>query len=245
MNLITFGTSHGRAEPGRACTGMLLTVGDAYYLIDCGSPTAERMIDRGLPIPSIRAAFITHAHRDHMGCLSTVISLFFSTQKRVDEKKRLSVWFPQADLIAPMTALMTAEHDERALRLCDFGTVEPGAFYEDENIRVEAIPTEHLRPFPSYAFVITAEGKRMLFSGDLTEDFHDFPAISRETDFDAIVCELTHFTPESALDKIRQCRTKQLIFNHVRQDRLALIAPLKNAFPFPVEIASDGDTFFI
>ena len=81
MKIITLGTSHGATEPGRFCSGNLLIVGDAYYLIDCGAPVEGMMTNMGLPIKNMKAVFITHMHEDHAGTLSAIAKRFLVYQQ--------------------------------------------------------------------------------------------------------------------------------------------------------------------
>src|SRR5919199_109170 len=43
----------------------LLIVGGSNYLVDAGYGTTARLVEKAVPLPSIRAVFITHHHSDH------------------------------------------------------------------------------------------------------------------------------------------------------------------------------------
>jgi len=114
-------------------------------------------------------------------------------------------------------------------------------------IRVEAIPTLHMSNINrlTYAFKITAEGKALLFTGDLSDMFQDFPKVAAEEEFDAIVCELTHFTIESAIPKLNAAKSRKMIFNHVRDDKVALMNASKDQLHFDYTIVNDRDAIEI
>ena len=58
-----------------------------------------------------------------------------------------------------------------------------GVIYDDGYLKVTAIPTKHCPPMHSYAFLLEGEGKRVVFSGDLSQFFrgNDFPLFNSET----------------------------------------------------------------
>ena len=89
--------------------------------------------------------------------------------------------------------------------------------------------------------MIEAEGKRILFSGDLSDDFSDYPQITEELDFDAVICELTHFSVENAIPKFNNTRTKRILFNHVRDDKVALLKKNQEKLKREYYITNDGD----
>ena len=243
MELLMLGTSHGVAEPDRFCSGTLLKVGERLYVIDCGAPVAGLMRRLRLPFSALTAVFITHMHGDHAGGLPGLFTSFTAVMKG-DEK--LPVYFAEEEAIEPFKAWCYAMHTRgKRLDRLDAHTVHPGPVFDDGVLTVEAIPTEHIayENAPSYAFVVTVEGKRLLFTGDLTEDAHDFPAVAFTEEFDVIVSELTHFTPANAISIFSRCRTKRLIFNHVRPFTAEEMRPLLPQLPFAVSVAEDGDVF--
>ncbi len=243
MKLYTLGTSHGATEIGRACSANLLAVGTAYYLFDCGGNTEGKMTDLGLPIERIRAVFVTHMHEDHAGTLSAIAKRFCNYHKDADP---VTIFLPEEKGISAFQAWLSALHiviDDRVL----LRPVTVSQIYQDENITVTAIATEHLYNgmFPSFAFLIEAEGKKFLYTGDLAYDFHDYPKILLEEDFDAVLCELVHFNVTKNLDTIARTKTKKMIFTHLAPRNIPRIRSAENQIPFPIEIAEDGASFSI
>lgn len=243
MEIIFLGTSHGGAEVGRFCSSICLRVDGASYLIDCGAPVEGLLKNRGVPLDSIKSVFITHMHEDHAGMLSAVAKLY----PHYEPNGKIKILFPEEDGLIGFKAWAKALHmdldNEEKQKCIALEVVREGVTYEDEHIKVTAIPTDHIKNFPSYAYMIEAEGKRLLFTGDLSGDFHDYPEIVFEEEFDVIVCELTHFTVENAMPKLIKSRTKQMIFSHIYPIRIDVCKAQK--FPFPVMIANDGEIFEI
>ena len=79
----------------------------------------------------------------------------------------------------------------------------------------------------------------MLFTGDLTDSFSDFPDTGRR--YDTVICELTHFDVENALDTLNRVNSKIIIFNHVRDDKIRMLNDCAGKAVFDYHIANDGD----
>lgn len=72
-----------------------------------------------------------------------------------------------------------------------FKKVTDGTIFDDGYLKVTAIPTQ---PCPdSHAFFVEAEGKAVLFTGDLKHPNVDFPKIAKEKPTEFIICEAAHF----------------------------------------------------
>jgi ribonuclease BN (tRNA processing enzyme) len=242
MKLYTLGTSHGATEVGRACSANLLSVGDAYYLFDCGGNTEGKMTDLGLPIEKIRAVFVTHMHEDHAGTLSAIAKRFCVYHR---DASPVSMFLPEENGIKAFQIWLSALHIEIKDRIFLF-PVKLGKVYADENITVTAIATAHMGDtLPSFAYIIETEGKKMLYTGDLAGDFHDYPTILSEEDFDAVLCELVHFKVETNLETIAKTKTKKMIFTHLAPRNIPRIRSAEDKLPFSVEIAYDGNCYSI
>ncbi len=128
-----------------------------------------------------------------------------------------------------------------------FSLVEEGVIYADENIKVSAIRTQHLRngEFPSFAYMVETEDKRFLYTADLNPDFHDYPEILYREKFDAVLCELVHFDVDKNIGCFLRTNTKQLIFTHMGLHNIPKIQEAIDRFPYPVHIAYDNAFYHI
>lgn len=243
MKVYTLGTSHGATEPGRSCSGNLLEVNGSFYLFDCGGSVEGKMTDLGLPIKNIRCVFISHMHEDHVGTLSAIAKRFTTYIKTGEQ---VQIYLPEEQGIRAFIQWLKAMHFPKLEKLC-LKPMAPGVLYADENITVRAISTAHMQGgvFPSYAFAVEAEGKKFLYTGDLAADFHDYPQILFEEEFDAVLCELVHFDPEKNLDTILKTKTKKLLFTHLSPRKISFIRSVEERFPFPVQIAEDNGMFSV
>jgi len=242
MKLTFWGTSHGLPEKGRYCTCTMLEVGDNIYFIDAGAPLADIMVNHDIPYEKVQALFITHAHLDH----SAGLPVFIGMQKWFQRDSDTGYYLPDEFLYHGLLPFFTDRPEESNTKIQPH-VYQEGVFYDDGVIRVEAIPTLHMSNINrlTYAFKITAEGKALLFTGDLSDMFQDFPKVAAEEEFDAIVCELTHFTIESAIPKLNAAKSRKMIFNHVRDDKVALMNASKDQLHFDYTIVNDRDAIEI
>ena len=241
MKITFLGTSDGVPRKGHFCTSTMVEVGERIYLIDAGAPVAELMLNHDKHPNQLKAFFNTHAHGDHIVGLLPLISL--------------CGWaFPEAqfELYVPEQRVADAFHafsealigrPVRNERL-PFKVYGAGEIYDDGFVKITAIPTGHCQPRPSYAFLMEAEGKKVLFSGDLAYGLGDYPAIASEEELDLFVCEMAHFDEEEIAARLATCKAKQLIFNHYQARKPPQIEALATPgrFPFPIRRAKDGDS---
>jgi len=262
MRIYTLGTGHGDSTFSRYNSSTAYETDDGHlYLVDCGAPAEATLRRKGLKASDIRAVFITHMHVDHVGGLTEMM-----LQITKYPKERLfpfRIFLPEESAIEPLKCWFAAMHGNPDNELYSYGSVNDGAVYEDENISVTAVRTKHLKTgdiFVSFSYILhfKKEDVTILHTGDLKGDFSDFPAVSAERDFDACVCEATHYSPESSLDALMKAKFKKLIFSHigdrwhirvgkgwqVENGEKELLSYCKT-LPYPVMIAHDGDEFLI
>lgn len=244
MKIYTLGTSHGGTETGRSCSGNLLEVNGDYYLFDCGGDIERIMKDMDLPIGKIKTVFVSHMHSDHVTNLPAIAKCFICGYSKMDTTLR--IYLPDQDGLSAFKSWikvmeMNPEHEKLIT-----DTFTEGEVYSDENLKISAIRTEHLAggKKPSFAFMVeSCDGKRFLYTGDLNCDFHDYPQIVFQKDFDLILSELVHFSIEKNLDTIIKSRTKKIVFTHLHPRNIPLIESVRSKFPFDFSVADDGMCF--
>lgn len=249
MKITTLGTSHGDSTYCRFNTSTLYEVGDALYLVDCGAPCDALLCRKGKDFSKIRAVFITHMHDDHVGGLTELVK---ALQKYAKPGQHTTFYFAEEAAIEPFKGWLRAMHINPKDELFTFTVTKPGEVYSDENITVSAYPTDHIPNAPvkpvTFAYIIKNGGKRLLHTGDLWVDFHDYPQILLEEHFDLLVCEATHYKPEKALPIFAASKIDRLIFIHIANawhgdageaDLLSRYQTLT----IPVSVAHDGDEF--
>ena len=245
MKITFIGTSHGAPEKNRGCTAMLIEVNDVFYVIDTGSSVEKYMVDHDLDIEKIKAVFITHMHEDHVGALTGLLKMM----KTYHGDMRAKIFLPEEQGIQALRAWFNGLHfgnwPENRLPLL---TVSEGEVYSDENIKVSAVKTDHMSGVDTFAYIVDCEGKRVIFTGDLTYDLHDFPKIIIDEKSDAVVAELCHYHKSfgfipGTIDLLKSSQTEKMIFGHIYPGGDTDMEEIKDTFPFEVHIAADGNTY--
>jgi len=237
MRIIFYGTSHGVPEPHRRCSSYILEVGGRYYLIDMGACVTEELRRRGIPMEAVRLAICTHPHGDHTDGLIQFADLVNWYFKQADPL----ILLPDAAMIEPLKTWIAISDNGKppreGLRIAAFGA---GAAYEDDCLRLTAISTRHCKN--AYAFLIEAEGRRVLFTGDLKHPADDFPQVAFETELDLIVCELAHFSPDDCVPVFDKTKAKRILHSHINDNRwaAALHGQMQRPHPYAYGAAFDG-----
>ncbi len=238
MKLTFFGTSHGHPETGRFCTSVYFEHNGHGFFIDAGAPIIYLMTQRQIKISNVKALFITHMHGDHTAELPTIAgSLWY--HKDAD----WNIYFPEESGIEKLSHWAWVKNNPQFHP----HVVNEGLVYDEYGIRVTAIRTEHIsKDTPSYAYMIeTDDGKKVLFTGDLAYDFHDFPQIAKEQYFDLIVSELVHLSPYKAAEILKDIKTRLLIFSHLGEANIASLEKHNIRFDFPHIVAIDGFQYYV
>ncbi|MBT7300314.1 MAG: ribonuclease Z [Victivallales bacterium] len=244
MKITTLGSSHGDATPTRSNSAILVELPDGDYLIEAGEPVCATLIRRDYDFGRLRAVFVTHMHGDHAGGLPILIKHLLKYRQ---PGWHCQICLPEEAAIPALLGWAAALHLPDPAPLLEFRTTTPGPTFADDNIRLTSIPTEHARPsgVQSTAYLLEAKGKRVLFTGDLTADFHDFPVVEKPVDL--CLCEATHADIKLILAALHEAPLRRLVLTHIgplwdggREDDLLTAA---TALPYPVNVANDGDEF--
>lgn len=245
MRITFVGSGHGVPSAQRYCSAIMLEVGTSIYFIDAGAPIMDEMLRMGRDIHNVRAVFVTHCHGDHISGLPNMADPADWYYKKV----KIGFYLPEQSTIDAIKALIISTHGGRPIREgVDFYKYDDGFVYQDGNIRLTAIPNKHIykENRPSYCFLVEADGKRVLFSGDLSQHLalEDFPEIAMREELDAFICEMAHFTVDMLKPYLKRCTAKAVYFNHVYP--LAKLDDIEaedasGAYPFKMYIAKDRD----
>ena len=221
MKITFLGTAHGIPEKDRRCSSTLLEVGDALYIVDMGCMAMEDIRRMEKSVRSVKGIFVTHMHGDHIGGLPSfadLLSWYFTSANPAillpteTGREALRVW------------LSALDSEARDLDVRSYGSLVPGVVYDDGMMKVTAFKTLHTPS--SHAFLCEAEGKRILFTGDLKHPSEDFPKALFGTRLDLAVCETAHFPPEDYLPVWAKADVEAVVLQHVQPRKESLAAAL-------------------
>ncbi|MBS7262181.1 MAG: MBL fold metallo-hydrolase [Eubacteriales bacterium] len=234
MRWIFIGTAAGSNEPHRRCSASILEVNGSYYLIDMGTQVIEDLRCRGIDLTKVRLVACTHQHGDHTSGLFSFAMPINLWIKEADP----AILLPSEELAQSLKTWLslTGGPPREDLRIEVF---HEGVIYEDENLRLTAIPTRHCRL--SYAFFIEAEGKKLLVTGDLLSPTVDFPEIAFQTELDLIICETAHFSPAECIPVYDRAKVKRVLHTHINSYWAPdLAAQMRLPHPYELGEAHDG-----
>ena len=254
MTITFLGTSHGITEKNAFCSSALVTVGAARYLVDVGAPVDTLLANRDVPLRDLRGIFITHPHQDHY------VGLAQLTYTVEDFGRFLDVAFPvlapEGIDFAALNVFLWGDprgHDRyrvenpppRRVRFEVYhdAPAEGSLIFDGGVLRVTAYPVRHIPH--SHAFLLEAEGKRVVFTGDLLRDLSDYPRVATETPVDLVVTEAAHVRlddPDTPAI-LGKSRTPVLVISHRAPGRnpMEKVAALaRQIAPIKVVAAYDG-----
>ncbi len=235
MKITFVGTSHGVPEHDRFCTAMFLEVGDSCYIIDAGAPVSSMLKRYGIPYESVKGVFITHLHGDHFDGLFEFADQLGWRYLNCHPR----ILLPEEKGVALLSGfLKTMSTTKRELDILSY---TEGEIYKDENIRVTAIPTDHSN-LVSFAFKIEAEGKKILFTGDMHAELTEFSALFENESYELVVFEGAHTRLLEKVQRLASVNTSKMIINHIYSVRNSAedMTELKKILPFELVTAEDG-----
>ncbi|MQL51122.1 MBL fold metallo-hydrolase [Desulfofundulus thermobenzoicus] len=256
MRITVLGCWAPYPRPGGACSGYLLQDAGGNVLIDAGHGSFSHLT-RFIHHGDLRAAVITHLHPDHyvdLHCLRHAVAAELMHNRR---QRKVQLFIPSepvhifAELsactdafeIIPIESLPEEEVPPGVRVRC--GSVGPVQFF--------FLPARH--SLPAYSLGIEGSGY-MVYSGD-TAPTEELAALAREAgiflceasgqDGDEEHCGDRHMTARQAGALARQAKVKELIITHFfpEYDLEALRAQAGAAFGGRVELATEGDTYFL
>ena len=255
MKFSILGSCSG-TEPfeNRHHTAFALTLGERIYWFDAGETCSYTAHLMGLDLLSVSDIFISHPHMDHVGGLG---NLFWNIRKLSKVKKQqprygdLHLYIPCMETWEGVHAIL--KNSEGGYRN-DYQTlahpVFDGVLLDNGEIRVTAMHNLHLKEpsdgvWRSFSFLIEAEGKRIVYSGDIKELSELSPWLAEGCDL--LLMETGHHHPDQVCQHLidEGYRVGMLGFLHHGRDILLhhdeMLEKCKAMMP-NVRIFDDKDT---
>jgi len=240
VTLLGSGTPTPRLSSFSAST--LIEAGPERLIFDLGRGSTIRLFQKGIPLGTITAHFITHLHSDHVVGLPDMWLSGWLGTPWASRKGPMVVYGPKGT--AAMTENLTrAFYDDIRIRLDDenlppdgvafaAADVEPGVVYERNGVKVSAIEVNHGEKIkPALGYVVEFDGKKVVLSGDTKPDprvakaaegadllIHEVALIDPELlesypSYRAI--ENHHTRPEEAGRIFTQAKPKLAVYSHI------------------------------
>ena len=223
MKITFLGTSHGITEKNQFCSSALVSTGGKHYLVDAGAPVLTLLKNHDIPLTDVAGVFITHSHHDHFMGLVTLTQQINEFHQFKDVS--FPVFVPDEEDYHRMFAFIFGDpafHGRLAYTIYG-GLTDPygdrarrvsAVIFDDGNLKVTAIPVDHYQN--AHAFLLEAEGKRVVFTGDLLADMPDYPKVITESDVDLVVTEGAHtrLNKPEVMELLKSSRTKTLVVTH-------------------------------
>jgi ribonuclease BN (tRNA processing enzyme) len=204
VKITILGSGHGVPEAHKQCTAILFEVGGRYYFVDASCDISMELANRRIHPNGVKGIFITHPHTDHINGLYPFLSLLGWYYKEANPE----MYVPNEKCAALVHQYLDAFgyklRPEQKLAL-----VGEGVVFDDGNFKVTAFATQHCPN--SHAFLIEAEGKRVLCSGDICRPAVDFPPVDH---LDAAILEGAHFNVAEYADILKGKSVKSVYINH-------------------------------
>jgi len=178
--VVMLGTGAPAPNPERSGSAVAIVVDQTVYLVDCGPGIVRRMAAAGLkhqmsalfPARASRV-FLTHLHSDHtLGCPDLLLSGW-----TLGRTVPLQVWGPPgtANLFYHIREAYRADIEHRLDGLepanatgheATVAEIEPGLIYQDDLVKVIAIPVKHGGWRHSYGYRFETPDRTIVISGD-------------------------------------------------------------------------------
>jgi ribonuclease BN (tRNA processing enzyme) len=234
MDICFLGTGAPWPDPLRASSAILVDVGGARILLDCGRACVQQMARLQIDPASITHCFLTHGHYDHVADYALLVL----TSWRFGRHHRLQVYGPPGTQamsdalfheaykidIAARQALKKS--DAEADIHIEVTEMLDGSIAEGEGWRVRAVEVVHW-PIPlSLGFLVEGDGNRLFFTGDTSP----CDAVRKgAAGVDLLIHEAMYFPtdsghyrshshPEHAGEVARQAGAGQLVLTHLQPD---------------------------
>lgn len=229
MKVTLLGTGAALIDPNRAHTSIAVQISEKTYLLDIGTGATRNMIAANIDPLSVQALFLTHLHFDHTADLPVfIIGSWMSGKTGAPviygpggTEAMVGHLFEDGAFDADIRA--RAKYKQRqgnleALRP-DVRPMSAGPVYEDERVKITAMPVDHIPPdiCECFGLKLETDDKTVVFSGD-TKALPEMVKFAENADL--LIHEATF--PEAAIEY----RAKNGIgtFSHTSPRELGRIA---------------------
>lgn len=210
MKISILGSCSG-TEPfaGRHHTAFALELNERLYWFDAGETCSHTAHTMGLDLLRVSEIFISHPHMDHVGGLCNLLwTIRKLTKVRKEDPKFGDVHVYMPNMKTWEGVLSILENSEGNYENAYKTLAHPitdGILLDTPEIRVTALHNLHLKkiqspPWQSFSFLIEAEGKRIVYSGDV-KDLSELSTWLRDG-CDLLLMETGHHHPDAVCQRL-------------------------------------------
>lgn len=242
--VIILGSASAVPDASHENTHMFVEAGDRGILVDCPGTPIVRLEQAGVDRSRITDIILTHFHPDHVSGLAPLLmSLWLVGRKNSMNVYGLS---PTIDRAEKMMELYEWKQwpNFYPVNFVRVPAEEGALVLEDEAVRVQSSPVQHLIPTFGLRFTFLRESKTLVYSCD-TEPSETVCRLAEGAD--VLIHESTgsgigHTSPEKAGQIATQAKAGALYLIHYPPQLVApetLLAKAKQTFHGPVTVAKD------
>ena len=232
----------------RSACSVMMTVGQAKLLFDCGPGTMRRLLESGTTIFDITNIFYSHFHPDHT---AEFVPFLFATKYPNMNQRRTPLTVAGgwgfSDFFAGLRSVYGKgiELTPGLLKIMELDN-KFRDFKQFDNFSVQSAPVEHNPESIAYRVTSTG-GHSVVYSGD-TDYSENLIDLAQEADL--LICESAlpdrlrvkgHLTPSAAGKIASLARVKQLVLTHFYPvcDQVDMVQECRRTYSGPVVLAED------
>ena len=175
IKVTLLGTGGPELTRDRMGSATLIETGGRPLLFDAGRGVLQRIYECGVSINSVTRVIFTHLHSDHIDGLP---NLWITPWFLLGRTEPMQFWGPRGTqkMLAGMREFLEHDVTHRVREDCPAAALEtPVNEFEgeciilnEEGCKVTSVPVDHPTGNPAFGFVIEANGRKVVLSGDCT-----------------------------------------------------------------------------